>query len=94
MNGDGRSIGGSGSDISKEGGGLGEGGLQILPGSTLADFFGTQIRSTGVAKCDFFFVFLCNFGQKSDAKALNMLILDQNPIAQASNMLILACQKS
>ncbi len=39
MNGDGRSIGGSGSDYSKEGGGLGEGGFQILLGSRLADLF-------------------------------------------------------
>ena len=37
MNGDGRSIRGSGSDYSKEGGGLGEGGLQVLPESRLAD---------------------------------------------------------
>ncbi len=34
---DGRSVGGSGSDISKEGGSWGEGGLQILLGSTPAD---------------------------------------------------------
>ncbi len=36
---DGRSIGGSGSDYSKEGGGLGQGGLQVLPDTRLADFF-------------------------------------------------------
>ncbi len=37
LQGDGRSFGGRGGDISKEGGGLGEGGLQILPDPTLAD---------------------------------------------------------
>ena len=48
MNGDGRSIGGSGSDYSKEGGGLGEGGLQIAPGWRLAD---DGKRSSGDGRC-------------------------------------------